>query len=314
MPVPESTEEPGAEASLASGAAAGKSEEKQAVAEDLEARATFAGRPSVASLRRARKKASFDTVGGAALLVCFTWPFVQAVASGTAGGLFAGIVGGVVFLFASAIASGLVEAAWSGARATSLAFLLVSMLAGIYWLSALPPWGLGVMGAAVLGGLATTWRLESKRLKGGLEISEPLLEAVLALPEHMPKALQAGVDAAVTAHQQLHRSLATLDDVAQRHLIGRTADDALNAFIRQTRRQVELEGVFEGDERATLEALRDEGRGQLAEITRQIKDLREALLILLVRHDPGATASLADRIEHLRLTAQALDEIKREGA
>lgn len=313
MPVPESSNE-APPAPLPRPPIAEKPESKPAVAEDLEARATFAGRPSVAGLRRVRKSASFDSVGGAALLVCSTWSVVQALSSGSVGGLFVGILGGVIFFFASAIALGMVESAWNGTRAASLAFLLISMLAGLYWLNTFPPWGQAVMGAAVLGGMVITWRLESKRLKGGLELSGPLLEALLALPEHMPKALQAGVDDAMAAHQQLHRSLATLDDAAQRHLIGRTADEALKAFVRQTRRQVELEGSLEGDARATLVALRDEGRARLAEIISQIRDLHEALLVLLIRNDVGATASVTDRVEHLRLTAQALDEIKREGA
>lgn len=283
--------------------------------DDAEARATFARRPSVAGLRRARKTANFDTVGGAALLVGFSWPFVQAIASGTAGGLFTGLLGGTIFFFASAFASGIVEAAWNGARATSLAFLLISLAAGIYWWNTFPPWGVGVMGVAALVGLAITWRLETRRLRAGLELSEPIVEALLGLPEHLPPALQASVDEALAAHQQLQRSLTTLDDAAQRILIGRTVDSALAALIRQTRRQVELEHALEGsDPSPTLLALRDEGRARLQEIIHQIKALREALLTILVRHDADTTEALAERTEHLRLMSQALDELKREGA
>ena len=278
-------------------------------ANEAEARATFARPPTVARLRSARRTANFDTVGGAALLVAFGWPVVQAIATASVGGLFWGLLGGVIFFLGAALGAGLVEAAWSGARATSLAFAVVSLGASFFWHRTLPTWAFATLAATAAVGLVMTWRLESSRLRAGTELDGAIVDALMALPEGLPRALQANVDEALGVHQQVVRSLTTLEGLVDRAPIAAIAHRALTALIRQTRRQAELEAALSQEGSATLVSLKDEGRARLVEITYEIKALRDAIYALWVRRDGHLTAELASRIEQLRLTAQALDEL-----
>ncbi|MEZ4466739.1 MAG: hypothetical protein R3F43_20405 [bacterium] len=129
------------------------------------------------------------------------------------------------------------------------------------WIGGLPTWGLGAMVATSVAGLALAWRLESKRLRGGMELAEPVIEALMSLPEHLDAALQANVDGALAAHQQLHRTLATIspdEPLPPPSILAATADSALLALIRQTRRQVEVEAALAQGTSPELEGLKAE--------------------------------------------------------
>ena len=280
---------------------------------DAEAEATFAAPPTVAALRKARKTVDFDVIGGSALLVGLAWPVVGALAFGPFS-LLSGLLAGFLFFFATAFAAGMLEAAWDGGRGATLAFLLTSLGASVLW-SSLPTWGFAAMGAIALLGTGMVWRLETRHLRAGLDLSDDLIEAMMALPVRMDKGLQRDVDAALGAHQQVRRTLATIghgDTLAVPASLHRAADDALLALVRQTRRQVEVEAAIGLESRQHLAALKAEGRARLHEISSQIQALRDELLALVVRRDPLLLERLGDKIEQLHLTSKALDEVERD--